>query len=387
MSDQPIPFFVPSITGAERDLVAEVLASGWLTSGPRVRAFEEAFAHPVGAEHAVALNSCTAAMHLALVAADIGPGDEVIVPTLTFTATAEVVDHVGATPVLVDVDAATLCVSPDAVAAAVTDRTRAVMPMHYGGQACDLDGVRAAVGASVLIVADAAHAFPPSFGDRVIGGDSVADSTAFSFYANKTITTGEGGMLTTDDGDRAARVRRLSLHGLSDDAWRRFENPAPWDYDVIEAGFKDNLTDVAAALGLAQLARADELAGRRRSLAARYQAALGDHPLLELVRVTRPQDSAWHLFAVLLDLDRLDCDRNGIVAELTEAGIGTSVHYRPLHLHTWYRKTFGYRSDDFPVASDAFDRLVSLPLYPDLAPEGVDRVVDVLSGALADHRR
>lgn len=387
MSDHSIPFFVPSITAVERERVDEVLGSGWLTSGPRVRAFEEAFADRVGADHAVALNSCTAAMHLALVVADIGPGDEVIVPTLTFTATAEVVARVGARPVLVDVDPATLAASPECVAAAVTERTRAVMPMHYGGQACDLEALRSAVGPTALIVADAAHAFPTVHGDRVVGGDGVADATAFSFYANKTITTGEGGMLTTDDDDLSARVRRLSLHGLSDDAWWRFETGARWDYDVIEPGFKNNLADLAAALGLAQLERADELADRRRVLAARYQARLGDHALLDPVAVDRPEDSAWHLFAVRLEIEGLDCERNRIIAELADAGIGASVHYRPLHLHSWYRETFGYERHDFPVAADAFDRLISLPLYPDLAHEDVDRVVDTLTASLASHRR
>jgi dTDP-4-amino-4,6-dideoxygalactose transaminase len=385
--ERPIAFFVPSISAAERELVLEVLDSGWLTSGPKARSFEAAFAERVGGTYAVAVNSATAAMHLALAAGGVGEGDEVIVPTLTFTATAEVVVHVGARPVLVDVEPDTLCVSPEAVAAAVTTRTRAVMPLHYGGQACDLDAVRAAVGSSALVLADAAHAFPTAFGDRMIGGDGIADASAFSFYANKTITTGEGGMLTTDDGELAAQARRLSLHGLSGDAWRRSELLAPWDYDVLAPGFKNNLSDIAAALGLAQLDRADELTDRRRAVAGRYGAAFAGHDLVRPITVKRPEDSAWHLYPVRLNLERLDCDRNQLVAELGAAGIGTSVHYRPLHMHTFYREAYGYRRDDFPVAADAFDRLVSLPIYPDLAPADVDRVVDVLNGVLETHRR
>jgi dTDP-4-amino-4,6-dideoxygalactose transaminase len=387
MPSASVPFFRPSIGVAEREQVLEVLDSGWLTSGPKVEQFEEAFATAVGASHAVAVNSCTAAMHLALVASAVGPGDEVIVPAMTFTATAEVVVHVGATPILVDVDPGTLSIDPAAAADAVTDATSVVMPMHYGGQACDLDGLRAAVGEDIEVIADAAHAFPTRASDGMVGGKGAADATAFSFYANKTITTGEGGMLTTENAELANRVRRLSLHGMSGDAHRRSQSPAPWNYDVVEPGFKNNLPDLAAALGLAQLARAEDLAELRRSLADRYTRALADDELVTTLTVDRPEDSAWHLFVARLELAALDCDRDHIISQLGEAGIGASVHYKPLHLHAWYRETFGYERSDFPVAADAFDRIISLPLYPDLTVDEVDRVVDVFTGCLADHRR
>jgi perosamine synthetase len=215
----------------------------------------------------------------------------------------------------------------------------------------------------------------------------VADATAFSFYANKTITTGEGGMLTTDDGERAAQVRRLSLHGLSNHAWPHFDTRSAWDYDVVEPGFKDNLTDLAAALGLAQLERADELAARRRAVAQRYESGLGGQELVDPVLVSRPEACAWHLYALRLRLEGLDCDRDQIIRELANTGIGTSVHYRPLHMHTWYRHRYRYGRDDLPVASDAFDRLMSLPIYPDLTMAEADRVVDVLDSVLRAHRR
>ncbi len=384
----PVPFFKPDLGPQENDAVREVMATGWLTTGARCREFEQRFAAAVDAQHAVAVNSCTAALHLALAALDIGPGDEVIVPTMTFAATAEVVLYTGAEPVLVDVHPDTLCIDVDAVAAAVTDRTRAVVPVHYGGQAAPMDELAEVVQRAeasragrgihrrIDLIEDAAHAFPSRYRDRTIG--SIGTATCFSFYANKTITTGEGGMLTTADESLADRVRRLSLHGLDRSAWRRWETRASWDYDIVEAGYKYNLSDLAAAIGIAQLARAEELATARRRLAARYTVNLERFDAIEPLIVAEPDDSSWHLFVVKVPDGPT---RTRVIEHLKAHDVGTSVHYKPLHRHPLYEQRF---RGPFPAADDAFDRIVSLPLFPSMTDAEVDYVsrlvAEVVSG-------
>jgi len=383
VTPEPIPFFVPEIGPAEIEEVVAALQSGWLTTGPRVRRFEEEFAQFVGAKYAVALNSATAALHLALDAVGVGPGDEVILPTMTFAATAEVVIHLGAKPVLVDSLPGSLLIDPQAVRAAITSRTKAVMPVHYGGAACDMDALGSIAAEHQLkLIEDAAHALPTTYQQRTIG--SIGDLTSFSFYANKTITTGEGGMLTTDNAAYAERARMMSLHGLSRDAWKRFAAGGSWQYAIEQPGYKYNMTDMAAALGIHQLRRAETFRTARARCAARYNELLADVPALQTPPA--PADdctSAWHLYVVQIQPERLSIDRNQVIAELAAAGITTSVHWMPLHMHPYYQTTFGYSPADFPVAQAAFERMISLPIFPSMTDGQLERVAGTLREILA----
>jgi dTDP-4-amino-4,6-dideoxygalactose transaminase len=387
-----LPFARPSITERERAAVLEVLDSGWLTTGARTKEFERRFAERVGAKHAVALNSATAGLHLALEALGIGPGDEVIVPTWTFTATAEVVTYLGARPVLVDVDRRTLNLTPELVLAAVTPRTRAVMAVHIGGFPVDLERlVEMMDRRGIAVVEDAAHAFPSRIGGpngRYVG--TFGKAGVYSFYATKTITTGEGGMLVTDDDAIAARARVMSLHGISRDAWNRYTAAGSWYYEVEEAGFKYNMTDIAAALGIVQLDRAGELLAARRHLAAAYAAQLGGSAiagLLELPPDTPDDAHAWHLYIVRLALEQLTIDRAAVIDGLRQLGVGTSVHFIPLHLHPYYRRVWGYTAGDLPVAAGEYDRVISLPIWPGMTDGDVGRVTASLGAVLAPARR
>lgn len=375
-----IPFFSPDITDRELEAVADTLRSGWLTSGKWAAEFEERFAERVGADHALTVNSCTAALHLALVAAGIGPGDEVIVPTMTFAATAEVVAHTGATPVFVDVDEDSLLLRAEDIEPALTPRTRAVMPVHFAGQPCDMAPIlELARTHDLLVVEDAAHAFPAEYGGTPVG--SLGDATCFSFYANKTMTTGEGGMLTTSRADIAERARRLRLHGLSEGAAERFRVPGSWRYDIVEAGFKYNMPDTAASLGVVQLSRADEMRAGREAAALHYEHLLADAPRVRPLRRHPGRGHAWHLFVVRLD----GAPRDEIVLRLAESGIGTSVHYRPLHLHSFYEDRYGYRPGDFPNATRAFESVLSLPLFSTMTESQVERVVATLLREVEDY--
>jgi dTDP-4-amino-4,6-dideoxygalactose transaminase len=387
-----LPFARPSITDREKEAVLEVLDSGWLTTGPRARLFEERFAEIAGARHAIALNSCTASLHLALEAIGVGPGDEVIVPTWTFAASAEVVAYLGARPVLVDVDGRTLNATPEAVLDAVTPRTRAVVAVHVAGLPVEIERLVALLEPlRIAVVEDAAHAFPSRVGGpggRLAG--TFGRAGAYSFYATKTITTGEGGMLVTDDEAIARRARVMALHGISSDAWKRYTASGSWYYEIEDAGYKYNLTDIAAALGLVQLDRAEELLASRRSLAAAYVQRLAASPIADLVEL--PPDAAdgshaWHLFVLRLALDRLTVDRGGVIEALKELGIGTSVHFIPLHLHPYYRRRFGYTPESLPVATREYERVVSLPLWPGMTDDDVDRVAGGIETVLRSHRR
>jgi dTDP-4-amino-4,6-dideoxygalactose transaminase len=382
-----LPFARPSITDREREAVLEVLESGWLTTGPRTRMFEEQFAAKVGARHAIALNSATAALHLALEALGVQAGDEVIVPTWTFAASGEVVVYRGARPVLVDVDRRTLNLTPDTVAAAITPRTRAVIAVHLGGLPVDMNGLDDVVRPrGIAIVEDAAHAFPSRVGGpggRYAG--TFGRAGAFSFYATKTITTGEGGMLVTDDDAIADRCRVMSLHGISRDAWNRYAATGSWYYEIEDAGFKYNMTDLAAALGTVQLDRAEELFAARQAIAAAYTDAFGASPiadLLELPETAADGSHAWHLYIIRLELERLRLDRGAVIEALRQAGIGTSVHFIPLHLHPYYRDRHGTTPGAYPVATREYERVISLPIWPGMARSDVDRVVGSLTEIL-----
>lgn len=376
-----LPYSPPSIGQAEIDEVVETLKSDWITTGPRTRAFEAAFGEYVGAPGGTSLmlNSCTAGLHVALVALGIGPGDEVIVPTLTFAATANVVEHVGATPVLVDVLEDTLCMDPAAARRAVTPRTRAIMPVHYAGHPADLDPIFEIADAGGLeVVEDAAHAAPTYYKDRMVGSRN--NFASFSFYATKNLTTTEGGALTGRQ-DLLDRARVIGLHGMSRDAWKRFDKSGSWDYDIELPGFKYNMTDLQAAIGMHQLERLAGFHARRVEVAERYREAFGADERFVLPVEREYARSAWHLYALRLNLGEVEVSRNEFIEELKRRNIGSSVHYRPLHMMSYYAKKYGYAPEDFPVAFKAFQGLVSLPLNPRLTDEDVADVVAAVRGA------
>ena len=391
----PLPFALPDITDAEVEAVVEVLRSRWLTTGARTRDFETAFAAAVGAPYAVALNSCTAALHLSLEALGVGAGDLVFVPTYTFAASAEVVRYLGAVPVLCDVDPVTLNLDPgdlrDRVKGALaegTGRPAAVIPVHMAGVACELEELwDVAREFDLAVVEDAAHAFPASYRGRPVGWlpDDVRGTTCFSFYATKTITTGEGGMVTTHDEALADRMRLMSLHGLSKQAWNRYAG-GTWKYDIVAAGFKYNLTDLASAMGLVQLGRAEEMSARRAEIAAAYTAALAGRDDVVCPTVPADRHSPWHLYLLRLAPGAGEADRDRLVELLRAAGIGTSMHFIPLHLHSYYRDLHGYAPDDFPVAYDGYTRGLSLPIYSAMSDADVERVVDAVTTALGQLR-
>ena len=401
-----VPFFRPSISEAEIEEVLACLRSGWLTSGPRVTRFEAQFAQSVGAKHAVAVNSCTAALHLALDALQLRPGQAVLVPTMTFAATAEVVCYQRAVPIPVDCDPVTLNMDlADAarkLAALETGPSPlgrkklqpvGIIPVHVGGLMMNVDEVRAFAGKHGLwLVEDAAHAFPAAFRPgpdapwRRCGEDTAA-VTCFSFYANKTITTGEGGMAVTADADFAKRMRMMSLHGLSHDAWDRYSgNRRNWDYRIVGAGFKYNLTDIAAAIGIHQLARAEALRLEREALARRYFDAMADVDEIELPPDPPDRIHSWHLFPIRLRLERLSIDRNQCLELLRDRGVCCSVHWRPLHLHPYYERTHGWKPRDLPVATAVWERLISLPLFPGMREEEQDTVIAAIR-SLGKHGR
>ncbi|WP_137171892.1 DegT/DnrJ/EryC1/StrS aminotransferase family protein [Massilia sp. HP4] len=392
-ADTFLPFALPDIGEEEIRAVEACLRSGWVTTGPVTRRFEAAFRDYLGAEvEAIAVNSATAGLHLALEAAGIEPDDEVIVPTLTFTASAEVVRYLGARPVFVDSDPHTLNLDPAAVAAAITARTRAIVPVHFGGMAADMDTiVRLARRHGLRVIEDAAHAFPTRHHGRLVGTlDS--DVTVFSFYANKTMTTGEGGMVVTRDPRLAERIRCMRLHGISRDAFDRYVSRTPsWYYEVVAAGFKYNLTDIASAIGIEQLRKIDRFQQRRAELARRYDDALADLPLVLPARPAPGSGSthAWHLYVVRLDraargpggarrtgVDRIG--RDALIARLAERGIGTSVHFIPLHRQPYWRDSCGLHAADFPVAEAAFEAMLTLPLYTRMTDADQERVIAAL---------
>jgi len=381
-----LPFHRPSIDQEEIDAVVETLRSGWLTMGPKTRAFEEAFAAAVDAPDAVAVSSATAGMHLGLDGLGIGPGDEVLVPTLTFTSTAATVIHTGARPRLVDCEPDTLNISAADAARKWTPRTKAIVPVHFAGHPCDMDALLALASQhGGAVMEDAAHAMPARYRGRSIG--SLGDLTVFSFYATKNLTTGEGGMVTTADSALAERLRTRRLHGMTRDAWKRYTKDGNWRYDVAYPGFKYNMTDMNAAMGLVQLKRLPALQAERRRVVAQYRAALADVDAVELPTCRPDVEHAWHLFVVRVRPDRLRIGRDQVIAELTEAGIGTSVHFIPLHEHSYYRTLLGTRPEELPQASAEWQRIVSLPLFPGLTANDVDRVSDTLSAIVRRHRR
>ena len=386
--DQPtlpfLPFALPEIGEEEIQEVVDALRSGWVTTGPKTRRFEQDFAAFLGEEslHCIAVNSATAGLHLALEAIGIGPGDEVITTTHTFTATAEVVRYLGADVKLVDIDPTTLNIDPAAVEAAITPKTKAIIPVHYAGLAVDMDAILAIARRHGLkVVEDAAHALPSTHGGQLVG-TLASDVTVFSFYANKTITTGEGGMLVTRDPAIAARAKVMRLHGINRDAFDRFTAKVPsWYYEIVAPGFKYNLTDIAAALGLHQLKRARGFQVKRTELAARYNEQLADLPLILPPMPAAGELHSWHLYVVRLKEDA-GIRRDALIEALFAAGIGCSVHYIPLHLHPYWRERYDLKATDFPHSQKAYEQMLSLPLYTRMNEADVDRVVNALRAAL-----
>ncbi|MBS0508181.1 MAG: DegT/DnrJ/EryC1/StrS family aminotransferase [Proteobacteria bacterium] len=375
-----LPFARPDIGDAEIAAVTEALRSGWVTTGPKTRAFEEAFSAYLGGGglQSIAVNSATAGLHLALEALGIGPGDEVIAPTLTFTATVEVVRYLGADPVLVDVDPVTLNIAPEKIRAAITPRTKAILPVHYGGLACHMDAILAIAREHGLkVVEDAAHALPTTWRGRLVG-QLDSDVTVFSFYANKTMTTGEGGMAVTRNPALAERMRVMRLHGINRDAFDRFTSKTPaWYYEVVAPGFKYNLTDIAAALGLVQLQRLPQFLERRQHLAARYQAKLAGLPLVLPAEAPPGDVHSWHLYVLRL-APGARLSRDALIQALSERGIGTSVHYVPLHRHPYWRDRYGLAPEQFPQADAAYQAMLSLPLFTAMSDAEQDRVIAAL---------
>ncbi|MEW5956398.1 MAG: DegT/DnrJ/EryC1/StrS family aminotransferase [Chloroflexota bacterium] len=430
MRDTFLPFALPDTDDSEINAIAEAIHCGWITTGPKARQFEAEFAAHVGAKHAIAVNSCTAAMHLALEAAGLRHGDLVLTTPYTFAATAEVIRYFNATPVFVDVEPDTLNIDPvqlrQAVATligehqsltatgrvnggrrpAIGGRLKAIIPVHLAGLPVELDAIYDLAGQyNLAVIEDAAHAFPAKYKGRFIGSALTADhgpqtavkttaddrlttaegalsavsgrwsAVCFSFYATKTITTGEGGMICTDDETLAGRCRIMALHGINKDAWKRYTAEGSWYYEIIAPGYKYNMTDIAAAMGLAQLQKAGRMWQRRREIARRYNEAFSCVPELQIPGDRAECRHAWHLYVLRLNVERLNVSRNEFIEQLKVRNIGTSIHFIPLHLHPYYRQTYGYQPDDFPVAFKEFQRVVSLPIYSKMSDEDVADVI------------
>jgi len=370
----------------EIESVRQTICSGWLTTGPKVKEFELAFADYIGASHCMAVNSGTAALYLALEALGVRRGDEVLVPAITFASAAAVVIHLGARPVFVDCLSDTLSIDPCDLERRITPRTKVIAPMHYGGQPCQMNRIlEIAQGHRLSIVEDAAHALPAFYDGQKIG--TIGDVTCFSFYANKTITTGEGGMITTGNPDLARRMRLMSYHGISRDCVTRTGAKRAWHYEVVAPGYKVNMTDIAASLGTHQLRRCDDFRDARQKCADSYKTGLASVEAIRTPVIGPDMRSAWHLYVIQLDLDQLKIDRDRFSDLLEEAGIGSSVHFLPLHMHPWYRDTFGYAPDDLPHSAAAYERILSLPIFPSLSSDDIEYIVDTIASITRKHRR
>jgi len=397
-------FSLPMIEDDEISEVVETLKTGWITTGPKSKRFEEEFRKYIGCKHAVSVNSGTAALHLALEAIGIKEGDEVITSPMTFAATAEVIRYFKAKPVFVDIDKITMNIDPERIETYLASKLnsnaplpKAIIPVHYAGYPCDMDRIfQIAERYNLRVIEDAAHAFPSFYDGKMIG--TIGDITCFSFYATKTITTGEGGMATTENEEWADRMRIMSLHGISKDAWKRYTAEGSWYYEIIAPGYKYNLTDIAAALGLAQLKKADIFWKRRAQIATMYNEAFEDLIEIETPLMKKNGEEggwesgkdikhSWHLYVIKLNLEHLTIDRNTFIDELKTKGIGTSVHFIPLHIHPYYRNVFGYKPEDFPIAYETYKRIVSLPIYPKMTDTDVERVIDAVIDVISRNRK
>ena len=380
-----LPFHIPSISSVEIDEVTQTLKDAWITSGPRVRRFEEQFASFVGAEYAVALNSCTAALHLGLEAMGVGPDDEVVVPAMTFAAAAEVVVHLGARPVFADVDPESLLMTPDNLEREITGQTKVVLPVHHSGLVCDIQGYRAVTaGDKIKIFDDAAHALPSRRDEQMVG--NLADATAFSFYSTKTLATGEGGMFTTSDQALARRVRLMSCHGMTSTS-ARFTKEGNWAYDIAAPGFKYNMPELIAAMGIAQLSRQKELHSKRQKIAEQYLGGLKNIAAVKPPVFNKMADHSWHLFVIRLDCEQLSISRDEFINKLKEMNIGASVHFTPLYRHTAYMGMTRFGAKWYPGAEKAYGEIISLPIWPEMTEQDVADVLGALELITREYRR
>lgn len=398
-----LPFALPLLDDLEINEVVDSLKSGWITTGPKCKKFEEKFAEYLGGKHAISVNSATAGLHLALDACGLKAGEVALTVPLTFTSTAEVVRYFDADIDLVDVGSPDALLNVDLLRKYLLEkcelregvccrksdqkRVRAILPVHFAGLVCDMDRINElAKEYNLCVIEDAAHSFPAKYKGRSVG--RLSPLTVFSFYATKTITTGEGGMIVTDDDEMAERMRIMRLHGISKDAWKRYTAEGSWFYEVVEPGFKYNLTDIAAAMGLHQLDKAEWMRDVRQKYAEMYTAAFKDVAELQ-IPCHGPADSvhAWHLYTLRIWPERLNISRAEFIEKLKDAGIGTSVHFIPLHLHPYYRDRYGYKYGDFPVSEDLYEREVSLPIYPKMSEQDVQRVIDAVLELVKKHRK
>ena len=382
MRGEFLQFSRPSISDADISAVSEVLRSGWITTGPKTSEFEQKFCDYIGCAGAVALSSATAGMHLALQALGIGPEDEIITPSMTWVSTVNLIVLAGAKPVFADIDRDTLMVSRDTVAEGITTRTRLIVPVHFAGAPVDIDPIRKlAEQRGIFLMEDAAHALGTHYKDECVGRDG---TSIFSFHPIKNMTTGEGGMFCSDDQSLLDRIRRLKFHGLGVDAYDRHTQGRSPQAQVLEPGFKYNMTDISAALGLSQLARVDELNSKRAALALRYRERLQEvDEILPLSEPKYPMKHAWHLFIVRLDTDKAGLDRDNFMDELKQRNIGTGLHFRAVHLQKYYKETMGMRRGMLPNTEWNSDRICSLPLFPNMTFDDVDDVVDTIKGILS----
>lgn len=381
-----LPYALPLIEDDDIAEVVDSLKSNWVTKGPKTMEFEKRFAEYVGAKYAIAVNSCTAALHLSLLAAGVGPGDEVITTPMTFAASANIVIHTGAKPVFADIDPLTMNIDPAKIREKITPRTKAIIPVHMAGHPVEMDEIIAIARENKLFVLeDAAHAVYTQYKGKMIG--SIGNATAFSFYATKNLVTGEGGMVTTDDEVLADKIRVMSVHGMSRNAWNRYNASGSWFYEILYPGFKDNMTDIQAALGMTQLAKLERMQAVRREIAQTYNLEFGKMPELEIPQELEYARHAWHLYIIKLNLEKLLIDRARFIEELKSENIGTSVHFIPVHLHPYYRDTFGYQRGDYPQAEAVYDRIISLPLYPRMSKGDVQDVIEAVKRVIERFRK
>jgi len=379
-------FHKPFISEEEVEEIVDTVRSGWLSMGPKTIRFEQEFGKYIGSEYSVAVNSWTAAGHLALEAFGIKRGDEVIVPTMTFPATAEIVCYLGAIPKIVDVDKDTLNISLTEIEKAITPKTKAIIPVHYGGQPCDLDEINElARSYNLRVIEDAAHSLPAFYKGKKIG--TISEVTCFSFYATKTLSTGEGGMICTNNPEIAERTTIMRLHGINRDAWKRYTESGSWYYEVVAPGYKYNFTDLQASLGIPQLKKVDFMWECRKKIAAAYIEGLKDNEYLELHTIKPNRETSWHLFPIRLNLEKLKINRAQFIEELKKRNIGAGVHFMPIHQHLYYKNEFNLRDEDFEVATKVFPRLVSLPIYPGMEKIHVDNVINAVNDLLNRFKR
>lgn len=386
MNEKIIPFHKPFITEDEINEVVDSIRSGWWTIGPKTKKFETEFGKYIGINNSVSANSWTAAAHLALEAVGLKEGDEVIVPSITFTATAEVVCYFKATPIIVEVEEGTFNISPDAIEKAVTSKTKAIIPVHYGGQPCDMDEiVSIAKKNQIKIIEDAAHALPSIYKGRKIG--TIGDITCFSFYATKTLATGEGGMICTEDEEIAKRCSIMRLHGMSRDAWNRYTSEGSWYYEVIAPGYKYNMTDIQASLGIVQLKKVENLYEMRKEIAKIYNKEFCQSEYFSIPFLKNDRETSWHLYPLTLHLDKLKISRSEFINLMKERGIICSVHFIPLYRHPYYRDSFLLKEKDFPISEKLYSSQVSLPIWPGMTRQEINEVTSTVQSICEENRR